>query len=99
MEFDEENLTLKKIEIELNKKIILSILLVSFLSIVFAGCLAYIFSGSLFTVFCSLVIGITVGFLIDYLIISSQKFVKNVNIEFSCEEKSSDDLHTVMKIE
>ena len=99
MDLDEENLIIKKIEVEFNKKMIFSILLVTFLVIIFTGCLTYVLSDSLYTVFLSLVTGATLGFLLNFLIISSQKFVKNVDVHISCDEESIVDLHTIMKIE
>ena len=94
----DRDLSVENVEMQLNKRTILTILIVTGLSIILAGCLAYIFSNSLITIFCGLVIGITIGILINYFIIISNKFVKKINIELSCE-KEEDDIHTMMKIE
>ena len=93
----DRNLSVENVEIQLNKRTILTVFIVTGLSIILAGCLAYIFSDSLVTIFFSLVIGITIGILINYFIIISTKFVKKIDIELSCEEE--DDIHTMMKIE
>lgn len=90
-------LSVKNVKITLNKRTILAVLIVTGLSIILAGCLAYMFSDSLITIFCGLVIGITIGILINYLIIISNRLVKKVDIKLSCEEEE-DDIFTVMKI-
>jgi len=94
----DRDLSVENVEIQLNKRTILTVFIITGLSIILAGCLAYIFSDSLITIFCGLVIGITIGILINYFIIISHKLVKKINIELSCEEKE-DDIHTMMKIE
>ncbi len=94
----DRNLSLENVEILFNKRTILTVFIITGLSVILAGCLAYMFSDSLVTIFFSLVIGITIGILIDYFIIISNKFVKKINVELSCEEEE-DDIHTMMKIE
>jgi len=93
----DRNLSVENVEMLLNKRTILAVFIITGLSIILAGCLAYMFSDSLVTIFFSLVIGITIGILINYFIIISTKFVKKIDIELSCEEE--DDIHTMMKIE
>ncbi len=94
----DRDISVENVEIQLNKRTILTVFIITGLSMILAGCLAYIFSDSLITIFCGLVIGITIGILINYFIIISNKFVKKINIELSCEEEE-DDIHTMMKIE
>ena len=94
----DRGISVENVEMLLNKRTILTVFIITGLSIILAGCLAYIFSDSLITIFCGLVIGITIGILINYFIIISNKFVKKINIELSCEEEE-DDIHTMMKIE
>jgi len=93
----DRNLSVENVEMLLNKRTILTVFIITGLSIILAGCLAYMFSDSLVTIFFSLVIGITIGILINYFIIISTKFVKKIDIELSCEEE--DDIHTMMKID
>ena len=94
----DRDISVENVEMLLNKRTILTVFIITGLSMILAGCLAYIFSDSLITIFCGLVIGITIGILINYFIIISNKFVKKINIELSCEEEE-DDIHTMMKIE
>ena len=99
MKFEEGDLVVSKIDVELNKKILLTLFCVTGLSILLSGCLAYLFSDSLFTIFCSLVFGVTLGVLINYLIIVTHKIVKDIKIGFSSNEDAEDKLQTVMKME
>ncbi len=99
MKFEEEDLVVSKIDVELNKKVLLTLFCVTGLSILLSGCLAYLFSDSLFTIFCGLVFGVTLGVLINYLIIVTNKIVKDIKIEFSTSGTAEDELQTVMKIE
>ena len=94
----DRNLSVENVEMVINKRTILTILIITGLSMILAGCLAYIFSDSLITIFLSLVIGITIGVLINYFIIISNKFVKKIDIELSCEEDENE-IHTMMKID
>ena len=99
MDLVDEEVCIKKVEVELNKKILLIVLVVTGFSIILSGCLAYVFSDSIYTIFFSLLFGITLGVLINYFIIVSNKIVANVNVEIVEKEDSLDDLQTVMKIE
>ena len=93
----DNELFVSKFEILFNKGIIISVLLVFGLSIIFGGCLAFIYSDSLFTIFCSLVIGVTIGILINYFLLSSKKLVKKINVELTSEDNQ--DATTMMKID
>ena len=92
------DLSVRNVEMTLDKNILLLILTVMGISIILSGCLAYVFSTSLFTVIFSLIIGVTIGVLINYFILTSFKIIKKVNIELSSKE-DAEDIHTVMKIE
>ncbi len=96
MRSNEEELSIKRVELVLNGRVLLSILIVIGISIILSGCLASIFSGSLLTVLCGLIIGATVGILINYFLVTSHNLVKNVHIELSHDDV--DDLYTKMKI-
>lgn len=93
----EKDIFVKKVEFVVNKRILLSVLIVAGFSSILAGCLAYIFSDSLFTMFCGLIIGITIGVLLNYFILISYKIVKKINIELS-DEEDTEEFRTVMKI-
>ena len=97
MRTEGEDTDIKRVNLVLNQRILLSVLAVSGLSIIFGGCLAYIFSDSLFTIFCSLVIGVTIGILLNYFVLISYKVVKNVDIEF--EREDEEEPTTIMKID
>ena len=99
MKFEGEDLVVSKIDVELNRKVLLTLFCVTGLSILLSGCLAYLFSDSLFTIFCGLVFGVTLGILINYLIVISNKIVKDIKIEFSTGESAEGELQTMMKME
>ena len=92
------DLSIKKVELVLDRRILLSMLIVVGASIILSGCLSYIFSDSIFTALCGLVIGSTIGVLANYFILTSYKIVKKINIELSSEE-GIEDIQTVMKID
>ena len=86
MGIDDNGEYVNKIELVVNKNIILAVLIVVGGSIILSGCLSYIFSYSLFTIICSMVIGTTFGVMINYFIISTREIFKKVNIKISKEE-------------
>ena len=98
MKMRDADLSVRKVELVLDKRILMSILIVIGISIILSGCLSYVFSASLFTVLCGLIIGVTIGVLVNYFILTSYKIVKKINIELSYED-NAEDIHTVMKIE
>jgi len=98
MKMEENNLRINKVELLINRKILLSMLIVVGISIIISGCLAYIFSDSIITILCSLIIGTTIGILFNYFILSSNKIVKQINIE-TLEKQDTEDAYTIMKIE
>ena len=98
MKMRDVDLSVKNVEMILDKKIIILILTVVGISIILSGCLAYVFSASLFTVLFALIIGVTIGVLMNYFILTSYKIIKKINIELSSKE-DAEDIHTVMKIE
>jgi hypothetical protein len=91
------DIDIKTVNFVLNRRVLLAVLIVSGLSILFGGCLAFVFSDSLFTVFCSLIIGVTIGILVNYLILISHRIVKKVDIQF--ESEGEEELTTIMKID
>ncbi len=98
MKLEESGVSIKEVELILNRKIILTMLVAMAFSIVLSGYLSYIFSDSIYTVMCSLVIGTTVGVLINYFILVSNKIVEKINVELCDEDDMEEDLQTVMKI-
>jgi membrane protein DedA with SNARE-associated domain len=97
MKLEESGLSIKEVELVLNRKIILSMLIVMGFSIILSGYLSYVFSDSIYTVLCSLVFGATLGVLINYLILISNKIVEKVNIELY-DEEDMEEIQTVMRI-
>ena len=93
-----DGLSVGNVEIVLDKRILILILIVVGVSIILSGCLAYIFSTSLFTVLFALIIGVTIGVLMNYFILTSYKIIKKVNIDLSIKEEV-ENINTVMKIE
>jgi hypothetical protein len=91
------DIDIKTVNFVLNRRVLLAVLVVSGLSVLFGGCLAFVFSDSLFTVFCSLIIGVTIGILANYLILISHRIIKKVDIEF--ESEIEEEPTTVMKID
>ena len=98
MENDEGFLHLTNVEFYFNKKVLLSVLIVTGLSIFLSGILMFIFSDSIITVVCSLIIGITIGVLINYFTLSYFKIFKTIAIE-TVQKESLDDLTSTMKLE
>ena len=68
-----DGLSVRNVEIVLDKRILILILTVVGISIILSGCLAYVFSASLFTVLFALIIGVTIGVLMNYFILTSFK--------------------------
>lgn len=91
-----KDIIVKKVDFVLNKRVLLSVLIVAGISGILAGCLAYIFSDSLFTVFCGLIIGVTIGVLLNYFILTSYKIIKKIDIEL--EHEDEEEPRTVMQI-
>ena len=91
------DMDIKTVDFVLNRGVLLSVLIVSGVSFLLGGCLAFVFSDSLFTVFCSLIIGVTSGILLNYLILTSRRIVKKIDIELDSE--AEEELTTVMKFD
>ncbi len=66
-----DGLSVRNVEIVLDKRILILILTVVGISIILSGCLAYVFSASLFTMLLALIIGVTIGVLMNYFILTS----------------------------
>jgi len=73
MKIKDVDLSVRNVEMVLDKRILILILIVVGISIILSGCLAYVFSASLFTVLFALIIGVTIGVLINYFILTSFK--------------------------
>jgi hypothetical protein len=95
---EESNLQVTNVEFMLNHKVILGGLVIIGLSMLLSGCLVYLFSGSLLTVMCSLVIGITLGVLANYFLLSNAKLVKGMTIK-TLPAEAEEDFTSTMKIE
>lgn len=87
---------IEKAEIVFDKRVLLLIFIVTGLSLILAGCLAYIFSDSLVTILCGIIIGVTVGILINYFIIVSYNIVEKIDIKLSSRDES-EEVYTIMK--
>ncbi len=98
MEIEGKEVSVKDVEVFLNKKLMLTIMVVSGLSVILAGFLSFVFSDSLWSLLLSLVFAITLGLLINYFLIVSSKVITRVDVNLKLEEKS-EDLHSVMKME
>jgi len=98
MKLEESSVSIKEVELILNRKIILLMLIVMGLSIILSGYLSYIFSDSIYTVLCSLIIGVTLGILVNYFILVSNKIIEKINVELCDEDDMEEELQTVMKI-
>ena len=98
MKLEESRASIKEVELILNRKIILLMLIVMGFSIILSGYLSYIFSDSIYTVLCSLIIGTTIGVLVNYFILVSNKIVEKINIELYDEDDMEEEPQTVMKI-
>ena len=86
----------EKAEVVLNKHVILLIFIVTGLSIVLAGCLAYLFSDSLFTMICGVIIGVTIGVMINYFLVVSYSIVRKIDIKLSTKD-DVEEVYTIMK--
>jgi len=86
----------EKAEVVLNKGVLLLVFIVTGISIVLAGSLAYIFSDSLFTMVCGIIIGVTIGILINYFLIVSYNIIRKIDIELSGKD-AVEEIYTIMK--
>ncbi len=96
---EEGELSVESLEVVLNKRLLLALFSVTGFSIIVAGCLAYLFSDALVTVFCALVIGATLGVLINYFLIVSGKIVKAISVELTKTKEPAEELQTIMKMD
>lgn len=98
MEIEDKEVLVDNVEVFLNKKLMLTIMIMSAFSVILAGFLSYVFSDSIWTLLLSLIFAITLGLLINYFLIISSKIITSVDVNLKLEEKS-EDLHSVMKME
>lgn len=96
-----EEIYVKRIGFEWNRKVVLFILLVSAATVFVSTELSYFFSHSFFTLSCWLVMCVTTGVLINYFVLMSYNVFRKINIEISTRKKEEQDeeFQTVMKIE
>ncbi len=99
MKIGDKVVSVKQVEIGIGKKILLAILSVTGLSVILAAMLAYIFSDNFITIMCSVIFAITLGILVNYILLISKNIITRVNVDLTCEEKKEQEYHTVMKIE
>lgn len=98
MQIEDKEVLVENVEVFLNKKLLLTVMIVSALSVILAGFLSYVFSDSIWTLLLSLIFAITLGLLINYFLVVSSKIITRVDVNLKLEEKS-EDLHSVMKME
>ena len=99
MESEENVLNCTKAEVNMNKKALLVIMIVTGCSFILSGLLAYIFSHSIITIVCSLIIGATIGIMINYYVLSSSQIIKNIDIEIPIKSDEIEENKTTMKFE
>ena len=97
MGFIDDEIDINKLELVLNKNVILAIFIVFGISIILSGFLSYIFSHSIITIIFGMIIGITIGVMCNYYIISSKKLIKEVKYEIENDEDENEKVHTTMK--
>ena len=95
---NKNTLHVRDVELTLNLRIVLAVLVISGICIVFSGVLASAVAASASAVFCAWVIGVTTAVISSYWIISSHKIIKDIKLEIS-NESEGEKVYTVMKIE
>ena len=68
-------------------------------SFILSGLLAYMFSRSIITIVLSLIIGTTIGVMINYYIFSSFQIFKNTTLEIPIKPEKIKETKTTMKLE
>jgi len=92
------NLHIRDVEITLNTKVFLGMLVFSGLILILAIISSYFLYKSFKAMICSWILWITLAILFNYLTILKHKIVKDVKIELS-EEGEEEKVYTVMKVE
>ena len=97
---DEENFKIKNFRYDINRRLLLLVFVVFSIGILISGVLCYIFSESVYTIFFSIIIGVTLSIIVNYIVLVSRKIITNVDIEITCKsDEGQDELKTVMKME
>ena len=97
---DEENFKIKNFRYDINRRLLLLVFVVFGIGILISGVLCYIFSESVYTIFFSIIIGVTLSIIVNYIVLVSRKIITNVDIEITCKsDEGQDELKTVMKME
>jgi len=89
----------KNIQFSINDKILIYLLIVNGLSISLSVFLTYIFSNSIISILCAILIGATIGVIINYFILTRFKLFKDINISL-IQKNNEDELkefQTIMK--
>jgi len=86
-------------KVHINKRVLLVIMIVTGCSFILSGLLAYIFSHSIITIVCSLIIGTTIGIMINYYVLSSSQIIKNIYLEIPIKTDKREETKTTMKFE
>lgn len=92
----ESNVFVEEALVVLNKHVLLLMFVVTGISMILAGCLAYIFSDSLFTLVCGIIIGVTIGVLINYFLVISYSPIRKIDIKLSARD-DIEEVYTIMK--
>jgi hypothetical protein len=95
---DKNTIHVKNVELSLNVRVILAILVVSGGCIIWSGVMAYCLSYSPLAVFFVWILGTTLAILFDYFTLSSHNIIKDIKLEIS-EEEGGEVIYTVMKVD
>lgn len=98
MQIEDKEVLVEDVEVFLNKRLLLSVMLMSALTFILAGFLGYIFSKTLLTFLLGIIIALTFGIMINYILIVSSKMITRVDVNLRLEE-TNEELGSVMKIE
>ncbi len=93
-----ENLHIKDIDITLNTKVFLGMLVFSGFILILAVASSYFLYKSFPAMMCSWIFWVTLAVLFNYLTIIRHRIIKDVKIEIS-EEGEEERVYTVMKVE
>jgi hypothetical protein len=96
---DEVKDDLSNIKFSFNDKILLVILIANGFSVLISIFLTYIFSNSIITTLCAISIGVTIGIMINYFILTRYNLIKTKNIGFIQKniENEIEEFQTIMK--
>ena len=99
MDDDIEDEYNKTIQLSVNDKILIYLLIVNGLSISLSVFLTYIFSNSIVSFLCAILIGVTIVVMINYFILTRFKLFNDINISLIHQniEDELKEFQTVMK--